>query len=413
MKTLLAPLVAAGTDGMRITCADGHQRHVFPILATYIADYPEQCLVTCNKENRCPTCVVDREHRGDHRVFDLRSPTEVIAALRDHATKPDAEKKFEDLGLHDVPEPFWADLPYVNIFSCMTPDLLHQLHKGVFKDHLFTWTTSARADEVDARYARIPPYVGTRHFKRGISSIRQWTGNEYKQMEKVFVGVLCGLHDDEPRILSAARAILDYIYTASFPRHVTSTLTDMLGFLDDFHSEKEVFIKTGARQHFNIPKVHSMEHYVPAISNLGTLDNCNSEISERLHIDFAKLGYRASNKKDYLHQMVIWLERREKIAHFDDYLRWVDKLPPVDTTDEETTIYYGRSAKNDLVEEGYQEDLAPDVLGMPPTAFMTSESQLEHRNIEDNTTPVVVEEEHGEVSFLWRVSLSLSHLVVD
>jgi hypothetical protein len=67
----------------------------------------------------------------------------------------------------------------------------------------------------------------------------------------------------------------------------------------------------GARSqgHFNIPKIHSMEHYTPKICLLGSADGFNTEAPERLHIDYAKEGYRASNKKDYIAQMTTWLQR--------------------------------------------------------------------------------------------------------
>lgn len=150
-------------------------------------------------------------------------------------------------------------------------------------------------------------------------------------MEKAFIGVLCGLHDDAPELLVAARAILDFIYLAHYPSHTTSTLEQMQQALDDFHKYKQVFIDVGARTesraHFNIPKIHSMIHYIPSIMDIGTCDGTNTEISERLHIDYAKLGYRASNRKAYLRQMVTWLTRREKMARLDRYVRWVDTRP--------------------------------------------------------------------------------------
>ena len=49
LRVVLEPLKDVGKEGMEVTFVDGHVRHVHPILACYVADYPEQCLVTCCK----------------------------------------------------------------------------------------------------------------------------------------------------------------------------------------------------------------------------------------------------------------------------------------------------------------------------------------------------------------------------
>jgi hypothetical protein len=36
-------------------------------------------------------------------------------------------------------QPFTSDFPCGNIYKMISPDLLHQLIKGTFKDHLVTW----------------------------------------------------------------------------------------------------------------------------------------------------------------------------------------------------------------------------------------------------------------------------------
>jgi hypothetical protein len=42
------------------------------------------------------------------------------------------------LTIHDS-QPFTANFPRGDIYEMISPDLLHQLIKGTFKDHLVTW----------------------------------------------------------------------------------------------------------------------------------------------------------------------------------------------------------------------------------------------------------------------------------
>ena len=55
---------------------------------------------------------------------------------------------------------------------------------------------------------------------------------------------------------------------------------------------------------------------------LGSADGYNTEFSERLHINYAKEGYRASNKHDYIEQMTLWLQCQEAIDVHSAYVDW-------------------------------------------------------------------------------------------
>ncbi|KIK27787.1 hypothetical protein PISMIDRAFT_82098, partial [Pisolithus microcarpus 441] len=100
-----------------------------------IADFPEQCLVSCNKESHCPHCLVEMDKHGDLKECTWCSMMDTLKTLQ-HKQRNKQSRKFDAQGLCAVYRPFWKDLPFTNIFACITPNLLHQLHKGIFHDHL-------------------------------------------------------------------------------------------------------------------------------------------------------------------------------------------------------------------------------------------------------------------------------------
>ena len=64
-------------------------------------------------------------------------------------------------------QPFTLDFPRADIYEMISPDLLHQLIKGTFKDHLVTWVcqylvarhgerkANVILDDIDWRYGAL------------------------------------------------------------------------------------------------------------------------------------------------------------------------------------------------------------------------------------------------------------------
>ncbi|KAG1834650.1 hypothetical protein F4604DRAFT_1944865 [Suillus subluteus] len=282
MRIVLEPLIEAGKKGMEVTGGDGKVRILYPILACYVADYPEQCLVTCAKYGTCPKC-------------------QLIRIAREKAT---SISNFQELCKVDnisggVRHPFWEDFPHCDIHMGITSDVLHQLYQGVVK-HLEHWCTSLMTTaELDHRIRSLPPCFGVRHFKNGWSQLSQVSGKERKDMARILLGCIMGKAPSQ--VIVCYRALLDFIYVAQYPTHDDSTLQYLTNALDEFHANKDILVDLGIRNHFNIPKFHSMLHY----------EEC---------IHYAKEAWRASNFRNELPQMTQWLSRQEKIVMFQSYI---------------------------------------------------------------------------------------------
>ena len=330
LSRILKPLRKAGIEGIEIVSGDGAVRRGHPILAVYIGDYPEQLLVTCCKTGTCPKCEIPRDEVGESTdpKRPLRDLTKVLNALSkaDSASATEFSRACRDAGIKPVVRPFWANLPYVNIFRSITPDILHQLYQGVIK-HVVNWLKAAYSpSELDARCRRLPPNHQIRLFMKGITSLQRVTGKEHANMCRFLLSLVIGLPLrgglSPVRLVRAVRAILDFLYLAQYPAHTSDTLILLQNALRRFHANKAVFVDLGIREHFHLPKLHSLDHYLHSIQLFGTTDNYDTQYTERLHIDFTKDAYRATNRKDEFPQMTIWLERREKMERHAAYVAW-------------------------------------------------------------------------------------------
>ncbi|THU95825.1 hypothetical protein K435DRAFT_665625 [Dendrothele bispora CBS 962.96] len=329
MRHIMQPIERPGAHGIVMTSGDGIERVTHPIFAVYIGDYPEQVLVTCCVSGHCPRCTIPRQRVGEntepHPLRNLRSILEALQMVDQGASV--FVKACREAGIKPVFQPFWANLPYSNVYMAITPDLLHQLYQGVFK-HLKAWVLQAYgAHEIDARCRRLPPNHNIRLFMKGISTLSRVSGQEHGQMSHFLLGLIA----DAPlpggmsnvRLLRCLRGLLDFLFLSQYPVHSTLSLKYLANALERFHASKQIFIDLGIRTDFGIPKIHFMNHYVESVHLFGTFDNFNTEYTERLHIDLAKDAYRSTNRKDEYSQMTKWLERKEKILKHESYMQWV------------------------------------------------------------------------------------------
>lgn len=338
MRVILQPLIAAGEHGVDMVGGDGDVRRVHPILACYAADYPEQTLVCCAKYGTCPKCQISAEGlqyipTSQQDPIEARTPQwtkNVIADAKNQSNKSSQfyEKCMAQEVSGSLSSPFWADFPYTDVHLSTVPDVLHQLYQGVFK-HLVNWCRRAMSPaELDRRIRTLPPAFGLRHFKNGISALSQISGSERKNMAKILLGCVAGAMPAKG--VKAVKAILDFIYLAQYKTHDDTTLNYLEEALQSWRINRSYFTDmVPIREHFNIPKFHALIHYIQSIRSPGTTDNYNTELFERLHIDFAKMGWRASNKRDEFPQMITWLSRQEKVVAFGKYLKLPQPASPL------------------------------------------------------------------------------------
>ena len=325
---ILDPLMRVGETGTEMTSGDGVTHRTLPLFACFVGDYPEQVLVSGCKTGECPKCDVNRKKLGDlDTPSTYRDLQKALDALSTLDTDPAGyHNTCSKAGIKPITHPFWEALPYSDIYLSLTPDILHQLYQGVMK-HLVAWVTTAFGKkDLDARCQSLPPNFNIRLFTKGITSLSRLTGKEHADICRILLGLIVDI--DLPggtspvRLIRSTRALLDFLYLAQYPAHTAETLKLLHQSLRSFHDNKHIFVELGIREDFNLPKLHSLVHYVDSIKLFGTTDNYNTEYTERLHIDLTKDAYRATNHHDEYAQMTTWLERKEKILRHQSYLKW-------------------------------------------------------------------------------------------
>jgi hypothetical protein len=254
---VLGLIRAYGERGLAMMSGDGTWRRCHPIFASFIGDYPEQALVTCTYNGRCPKCLVPSNQLGELEHFpdcDLTQALNTFQLADEDAHAFHAACR--EAGFKPVYHPFWQMLPLTNIFLSITPDVLHQLLQGVVK-HLVSWLTQSAvfgAAEIDARCQAMPPSHHIMLFPKGITILSRISGKEHKAMCRILLGLITDIplpgRQVPLHVVRATHALLNFTFLAQFSSHTTHTLHQLEESLKRFHNNKDVFLNVGVRRAF-------------------------------------------------------------------------------------------------------------------------------------------------------------------
>ncbi|KAJ7687491.1 hypothetical protein B0H17DRAFT_1203554 [Mycena rosella] len=299
-----------------IPFADGHYRRAIYGLGPYITDYPEQVLLACIVQGWCARCDAsskDLDREGGHRSH---AHTDALFDVFDHKTM------WDDYGVIPDVIPFTYGFPRADIHELLSPDLLHQVIKGTFKDHLVAWVGDyLEIIHGKAGAARIMADID----RRCCSSLRwavslpqgrgfkQWTGDDSKALMKVYLPAIEGYVP--PQMLRAFSAFLEFCYLVR--RNVLNevSLAEVDAALARYHQERTIFEQEGVCPNgFSLPHQHSLVHYRYLTQQFGAPNGLCSSITELKHIKAVKEPWRRSSKYEALGQMLTINERLDKLA---------------------------------------------------------------------------------------------------
>ncbi|KAI5996903.1 hypothetical protein F5J12DRAFT_907013 [Pisolithus orientalis] len=219
------------------------------VLFACIADYEEQVLLSCIVCKWCPKCLAHWENLDEDALWHHHKHTELISRELGPLTL------WDEYGIDRDIVPFTIRFPHADIQRMLFPDILHQLIKGGFKDHLVDWVERYILQPLKAMSCRMS------------------------------VHTFC--------------AFLEFCY---------------LDALAHFHSYCEVFWNAQVVTTFSLPWQHAMKHYPYLICQFGALNGLCSSITKSKHIKAVKWPYQHTNHFQALGQMLVINQRLDKFA---------------------------------------------------------------------------------------------------
>ncbi|KAL4066172.1 hypothetical protein J3A83DRAFT_4360405 [Scleroderma citrinum] len=280
--------------------------HIIYGLAAYIADYEEQALLSCIVNLNADALYHHHEHA--ERAIDVL----------------DLQNLWEKYGIICDIVLFTNNFPCVDIYPMLSPNILHQLIKGGFKDHIVNWVkwylihihrrmeAETFLGAIDQWITVVAPFTRLHHFPQGDDS---------KGLMKVYLAAIEGY---VPRdIIHTFHAFLEFSYLVCHNIIMEQTLHEINNTLGCFHHFHEVFWNAGVINLFLLPQQHAMKHYHYLICQFGASNGLCSSTTESKHIKAIKHPYQCTNHYRFLESLYQALGQLLLIN------QWLNKLAAV------------------------------------------------------------------------------------
>ena len=378
LDIVLEPLKIAARIGRMMSDPVGNLRYCFTPLAAYIADTPEACMLACVRGKTSPVTMATYKEFGDAFQHEQRTRATTLAQLARIPCDPtEVERYFaqcKEFRLSGVAEPFFRDWPLSDPAKFFSPESLHHWHRE-FWDHDIQWCKNALgARELDFRYSVLHPIVGLRHFKDGITTLKQVTGRAQRDIQRYIIPVIAGAAPTNATI--AIRALMDFRYLAQ-ALTITSTARDKIkDALAEFHQHKSSITDEGLRrgaksgaalEHWQIPKLELMQSVAPSISQLGVPMQWSADTTEHAHVEMIKEPAASTNNHHYDAQICRYLDRIEKCRLFETATRLSSAAA--------TNLNGGEDVPDSEIDEAAVDGTGPSTgdedLQEHPTAFLS------------------------------------------
>ena len=252
LDIVLDPLKAASRLGVMLSDPLGNLRWCFTPLASFIVDTPEAQLISCVGGKTSPVTMANYQQFGDGFRHPSQTGSITLSTINKIRGSANAkletyEKAAKSYRLNGVQLPFWRDWTLSSDpSSFLTSEPLHHWHKQ-FWDHDTKWCIYMLGGAgIDFRFSVLYNRSGYRHFKEGISGLKQVTGREQRDIQRYIIVVIADAVP--PQFLVAIRALLDFRYFAQssvINERVCQNITDALSL---FHQHKGAILDAGARR---------------------------------------------------------------------------------------------------------------------------------------------------------------------